>query len=466
MEWEKVTKRYSVNRWSLLFLLVITTAAGNSSAVKINLPRVVTAKITEPEAKTITLKLDPNSSDGQVDRPDIDVKECVTSAFDAPGQAWHVDLSTGGFTFTPSKPDMLRVSAADRVAELGLANVDHSDPTNVDVNILVIDNFDVTSIKTVESGTGFQTANTWSFRHGALVVAHLESILEASQFNIKSVAPLGKYKINDKLMRNSDMRTVRILGFDYGSLQPHTDKPPKLISTSMLTNSLNNAIGNTLNGSKLIINMSFALVPCNILGRYAEFERVAYSMNLKYPLNQFLTTLEEINQDAWGEKTTIKTILTQINPNDPFFNWIKSQQNNKDTVVIASGGNYGLNYEVMPASWDGVLGVGSTEAENGSPSKWSDVSDVSEVGEWFTLPPMPKPSWLCLYGQGARCISETAFPISNFAYRGTSFAAPTVSAAFAINIGKTTCSPPSNNPWPVIIKNMMLSFKTNRVGCR
>lgn len=462
MEWGKVTKKYYINHWILIFLLISTAVFGNGRAVKINLPRVVTVRDAEPDAKEITLRLGSNSN---VDKTDVDVEECVASAFDVPGQAWHVDLSTGGFTFKPPQPNYFRVTAADRVAELGLANVDSSDPNNIDVNILVIDNFDLTSIKTVESGTGFRPENTWSFRHGALVVAHLESILEASQFNIESVSPLGKYRINDRFKRDSDMRTIRILGFDYGNLGASTNKPPKLISTSMLTDALNKAVGNTLNGSKLVINMSFALVPCNILGRYAEFEDIAYKMNVKYPFDQFLSALEKANEAQWGNEITIKTILNQIDSHDPFLNWIQSQQKNKDTVVIASGGNYDLKYQVMPASWSGVLGVGSTSAETNAASEWSDVSDISEIGEWFSLPPGGH-GWLCLSGQRARCISSAAFPTANFAYRGTSFAAPTVSAAFAINIGKSMCSPTGSGSWPIIMKNMMLPFVTHRSGCR
>jgi Subtilase family len=464
MMWN-VWKKWNICRKWAPFGLALVAAWGTveteAAPVQIALPRSATLHWGESNQHEYVIHL----KSGSTPTPAVpDVMLCLNSAFEMPGQAWHVDLSAGGITNRAlSLPAREIVDAPTRLNQLMLNKVTYLPKDPAKITILVIDDFQLSKIRLDEDKTGPETIVSFELRHGALVVSHLEMILYGAGFT-KVLSRPERFMIEgDTFISKDRKRSIHIMPFDYGKLRKNYNGGPKVVTVEDLNKTLVREIGSSLNGSPTIINMSFSLIPCNIMQRYIELKNIADTekdLALTYPFRDYLLEIEKLSTDLslWKNGESLKSILTTISKENLFFKWIDGRKISHDTLLVASSGNYKLPFETMPASWPGVIGVGAISVATPNKADWSDASDVFEVGEWLLWPKL-LPSYLCLTGTAARCVASPGSPISvgQFAYRGTSFSAPTVSATLAVMYGTTTCPLSLSHSWP-LAKLQLLSF--------
>lgn len=109
--------------------------------------------------------------------------------------------------------------------------------------------------------------------------------------------------------------------------------------------SIDNRIANAELGpnARFVINMSFALVPCEIDGlafeAYMDGVAVGDLQGLEAPLHSSLLV-----------------------DGDPILDAIQDCDTTYPTEYVAGAGNAGLGFAFVPAAWDGVIGVGAAQA--------------------------------------------------------------------------------------------------------
>ena len=458
--------RKTSRKWASLSLLVVAAWGGLCAAevraadVRLALPRSMTLK-REGSDKIYTVKLTSGSG---TDIAAPDVVQCLNSAFEMPGQAWHVDLSTGGLMNRASSllPKEI-VDAPTRIRQLLPNSVVYSSDSSLKTTVLVIDDFQVSEVRLDEDGAGSAPMLALKVRHGALVVAHLEMALRGAGFTKVLSDPNKFMKDGDTFTKNGTNRTIRVKPFDYGALGKKYKNGPKVVTANDLTDALIAKYDPDPDVSPMIINMSFSLIPCNIMQRYIELKNEADKFKnppLRLKFNDFLLEIQKLSTDMklWKGGESIESVLTATDQDNSLSNWFTKQKNSRSALLVASSGNYHFPFETMPAAWAGVLGVGAVSVVVPDTVDWSDASDVSEVGQWFVWP-KSLPNDFCLVGATVRCVAPTGSPLSagQFAYRGTSFSAPTVSATLAVAYGTSTCPLSLSHSWP-FAKLQPLSF--------
>lgn len=392
--------------------------------------------------------------------PTPDMPRCVPSAFQAPGQAWNVDFTTGGLTLTasdygaaaqePNFQGLFGVRLADLPASRGTVElfiVDHFSPVRIDVR--AAPDGPVTSV---------------NIRHGALVEAHIRAILESAGF-VYVGQSAGVGQSGGLVYRGGTEKTILIKRVDIdtqvqpvqsraGVRQPVPDTA--LVSSEDLANSLSrlftasSLVRSPAESAPLtILNLSFALLPCEIMKPFRTIQRVWAQADppLRYTLNAFLN---DVARASHLPLDRVSTLLTEVPASDPLNLYLTTKlavSGAERRLAVASSGNYGLPFSTAPGSGPGVLAVGAktwgmqSVAKAADPaSDWSDSADTYSVGEWFRL---PYQQMLNYCQRGGTCISDDLTSqgqlFQDFAYRGTSFSAPNITAFLALRLD--TASP-------------------------
>lgn len=384
-------------------------------AFQVKLPNTV--PLMDGTGTSITLLGSPPLSTFSVgEKPEY----CLTDALETPGQAWRVNVSAGGVSLEANQKNTLTPQTRGKSQALGLDTVIDSQHT---VNVLVIDKFSKTTFPL--QGPDGSTLEI-SLSHGKLVEAHLREVL------------------------SSTSNKINIKELDIDALPKSFENTQS--TTSDLVNYLYNRVMKEISSrDPLIINMSIAILPCQLQKHYFLLEKRAKEMRppKRLPFKLFLLALAEKNGRSGDANTYIRSIISPAISNDPLEKWIKQQQAkwngaHQPFVPVASSGNYALPFQTMPAAWPTVLGVASTTLTTSGSfmlSPWSDVGDVREVGQWYTLGTALPKSLFDTIVSAKRLDSPTSsvsINQTNFAYLGTSFAAPTVTASLAIVMGRQT----------------------------
>ncbi len=187
--------------------------------------------------------------------------------------------------------------------------------------------------------------------------------------------------------------------------------------------------------SGIVFNMSWVLLPCPtveaFMQRRAEFptfqdyfDALAAHEDNRVLLEHGLTPAEILWLLFWaGEDDPLYRVIHEPEGLDV------TGYDNLRLGFVAAAGNFALPYQMLPAGWPAVVGVGaprdmeppfSNEAEVVAPGGWFELDGVVEV--W----PSQSPN-----GAGA-------------AIAGTSYSAPIVSLFTAIDIANASrCTPPS-----------------------
>ena len=242
--------------------------------------------------------------------------------------------------------------------------------------------------------------------HGALVLAHMHAILEAMP-GVSFEAMLDESSFVYKLGKGHQLviKAVDVTG----------------LTTEQMINPLQNAIGFLAdNGvSNYATNMSFTLVPCDVL--------LEENWSNNYTLEDYLLELEDEGIDADAFLVDVSSDF--VNGSDPLLTFIANEGSGTGHYV-ASSGNYNHNYPMYPALADDVLSVASHDLNAPKNSLVTNSDYFSNSGE------VAAPGWLFgIYDP----ISGVEIP--EISYAGTSFASPATAiyTAFDLAQGAPEC---------------------------
>ncbi|CAM4324212.1 S8 family serine peptidase [Deinococcus marmoris] len=398
--------------------------------------------------------------------PTTNSKYCPVTAFEAPGQAWSAGLTSGGATFQASTRYPNK-TVEPKFSEIRL---NASNQISGRTAIIVVDHFAPLQLKIDEDGPGGNPPiKNFYLSHGNLVVAHIRSLLTTSGY--------GNYKSSPLTLRRGS-HYIEIYPLEIGDPKQPLDNAEKY-GTTALIRQLKNLVNNEIakNSTHILINMSFALLPCDILINYREVRKFWYNSSKLYTMNQYITDLQKLNLGM-----SVENVLKNVPDTEPFRVWynenIPKLRKEKKVTLTASSSNFGLNFSTAPASWNDIISVGAVDKNwnqvydsvPGSSKKyyWSSRSDIQTVGEWFKfLNDQNKNQIKDFCNYGGTCIADDIKPNSipsryaNFAYRGTSFSAPSVTA-FLATFGDSECfndaSPQGFKPLPPQSKGKEFKF--------
>lgn len=373
---------------------------------------------------------------------------CPVTAFETPGQAWSIGLTTGGMSFESTN----RYNGKTVMPIFSEIDLTGFDTASGKTAIIVIDHFAPFQIIMDEDGQGGKVPVTnFRPRHGNLVIAHMRSLLKSANY---------EYLPGLLLTMKKGSHSITIYRIEMGKADISNNEP-EYLETSQLVKILQGNI-RSIEADNYIFNMSFAILPCEIMNNYREIRQQWYdsSPSKRYTFTRYLQELKSLNNSVNNivDDKVIQSILTDISDKEPFTKWYKANipdlKKRKSVVMVASSSNFGLNYSTAPAIWQDVISVGAVDAkwrpvvsiEPGSIQKnyWSSSSDVRTVGEWFKLP-YREINEFCIHGE--TCIADDVLPNKtsqppryyDFAYRGTSFSAPSVTAYLATLSSDSQC---------------------------
>lgn len=408
-----------------------------------------------------------NGTPERVDLPPT-APRCATTAFQVLGQAWRVDFSTGGVIPNWRRAPVLANTVYEpRLAKnpqgpgifpkLGAPKMPASRTT-----IVVVDSFEPVEVRVTATAPDKPVPQrpplALKLRHGGLVVTHLKKLLLNDGFR-----PAGQSRDQLTFARDTQTVTIRWVSIDQAGTVPDSTQA---IADRLLTilNEPDARAGN------VIVHMSLALVPCPVLDSYKHGveQKAQLPSPERYPFSAFVEDVVKLNPGL-GRQGVLRAMLQDAPTGEPLLvalddarRKVNDQNLRNGTshqfIAVASSGNFGLEISTLPGARSGVISVGATSWTGGAPGlpgiqgekperNWSDQGNVSAVGEWFTLSTQAL-SEGCSPSMRFWCVAPATdlknWP--NFAYRGTSFSAPSVTALLASrlpSVGAAQCLPPS-----------------------
>ena len=228
--------------------------------------------------------------------------------------------------------------------------------------------------------------------------------------------PHGQYVVSEfnKLLANSKIPFTLAM-IDIATSGTGVDA----YTASSIATQINDALQNSKE-KRVVVNMSFAFVPCVSSGQNFDFR------NFEFALSDANQTLENyVGNDAAASlfKDAAELKSPDNNPLWQYFFQGYSEAGIDQLFAIASAGNYGdlQTDPLAPASWTNVVAVSVAVNDDMSVHEWttptgemsiSNTGDVMVNGGWYTLDDLDG------NGRADRGI-------------GTSFAAPVVSVVAA-----------------------------------
>jgi hypothetical protein len=465
-------------------------------------------------------RLVPDEFGNKVPFDDTTIRNCIVNEFTMPGQGLNALGSglnalgsglnalgsVGGLFllepgFDGDDPGILLIDPA--VAGEFALNVAALYDFSFDSAILVVDDFgidpttgDPLEIYELDPGlltpaAGMQQADlealVWGdgFSHGALVLRQIVQMVEAAGF-VEVAAPWGpEFRVYARLqaiegVESLDRPYLVVAAVDTGGFE--TDEIPYRIQNalaglryySMLGDDMIDGEGDAdgFDVRRVAINMSFAIVPCEIaedlasaaslnidtfedyLAALGEDNRVAddfyneLTALLLTPLGGTADPVNELVEQCqgdgflgggslptgsglpdWGGNTNVNRWSSMVRFNDVPAEW--SCNDDVAAIYVASSGNFGLSFPMYPAAWPTVVGVSSQDATEQTAdnsfvfgdvrSGFSNAAEIMAPGALFELGRSGDPD-------------ATTAPDRALAYAGTSFAAPVVSVFTALDL--------------------------------
>ncbi len=207
-----------------------------------------------------------------------------------------------------------------------------------------------------------------------------------------------------------------------------------------LSDATSNAIAPNLRGlversrdvDLFIINMSFAMIPCEFLSEVADFQDALEATDSE---SQAAQIIDQTSQ--FIDQTVSPAADNRANdPDDRDLLHDTLERLSGRVIAVASAGNFGLDYPFYPGAWDGVLSISASNGDGFyAPELWDDETDV--------------PMLSVLEGDASQRVSnygEIMLP-GEYDYEGdliigTSFAAPRMTALlayYALQVGENYC---------------------------
>ena len=293
---------------------------------------------------------------------------------------------------------------------------------NSDVGILVLDNFGpnifnldkaMFEVEELLPETLVEFEIEGFTSHGALVMNHINSILNGfGTYTPERTAP--------------DAVTWQ---HESGSRIVVKGVAPRDFNTETVAEALQIAIDEmrAQGIDKLVVNMSFIILPCSIVKDFVE-KKVLLPSFFDY-FGQ--TVADNVNnimrqqgvpfflRDRVAEEVG-ELVVDQLEPVDPEGDPLRLLMLAEPEILfVGAAGNFGRGVTAYPAVWDEVLSVSASDPDE--KADFSNTGSVMLAGAWFRLI-----NPLSLNGHG--------LTNANVVYAGTSFAAPGVSVFAALDL--------------------------------
>ncbi len=381
---------------------------------------------------------------------------CMINEFTAPGgglhlagSGLHLAGSTGGLLpmplvmhgATPPAQTIVLASTPRTVTRpvpsnaLGVALSDLGKAMNEDVTLLVADEFGgVFSLPVGLFGLGEESVakvdqmrSRHELPHGALVMNHLHALIQGTGLfdqpqelgtqSEQTLAEAATYTWTNKATH----ATLTVAPVDLGDM---TEEP---ITTGDIANAIDQAIQGT--EGRVVVNMSWNVLPCATVDEFRS-NITAYDTFEKYVLalaeaavGQGDDALALVDDLIWLLSTAGGQPDSPDTINDPLFGLLRRVAGKEEGVLVASAGNFRLDFPLLPAALSSVIGVGAS-SDGLPPPVFANRGDVRATAAWYMLTGALGEARV--YGEG------------EVGYAGTSYAAPVVSLYAALALGNST----------------------------
>lgn len=395
----------------------------------------------------------------------IDMERCLAHGFSTPGQDFHVsgsdfhvsgsvggkvlgrpfDVTSGSGTVSVTSlavssllDENMRRDAAWSLRQI-LDRFLVSD-TWWDVALIVADDFadghyvvpeEVFAFASRERDGAALAAYTDSgkFSHGSLVLHHVNAMIaNTNHFRLGRHEPeSGTFE----WLSDYGRLTVKGLDLSTGVLDDPITSPEIANRIGSEIQALNSDVANAFGRkSNFVVNMSWVMLPCPTVRAFLEnkdqigtWEEYLAALEVPGSLTGLATGTEYF--------TELTRLLSWVPASDPLFQMINAAEGigtGEDLTIsfVASAGNFGMKFQMLPAAWPGVVGVGSPDPLENSgkiplPPFSNYYADVVAPGAWFWLTPDVPGEPVSVSGE--------------LSYAGTSYSAPLVSLVLALEMG-------------------------------
>lgn len=210
--------------------------------------------------------------------------------------------------------------------------------------------------------------------------------------------------------------------------------------------SLVNEILDTMNANPAnvyVVNMSFALIPCDYVVAYTELQSDLIEAREAQDLNQYRSLLRRAvvfyDDTVFPAMSQHAQQMVNLNPLQDLF-----VEQGALIIPVAAAGNYGLNFPFWPGAWAQVVSVSASTGEGYYPgSEWTRSDDSpllgAEAGQRGRNARISNYGEVMLPGEYN---SEVGL------ISGTSFAAPRLTvilAIYALDVGQGYCQDDDGN---------------------
>jgi len=255
--------------------------------------------------------------------------------------------------------------------------------------------------------------------HGALVLLHTLNLLK--EFSVTISPDISSREVHfpetttdDPVLYTIPLTTPELNSFDFRVIAVDANE----FDTETITSGVERAIDLAKQrSSRIVVNMSFGLVPHELLDEFKNLQEVGEIDSYEEYKNFFANNQDPTDEDFHRDLQSILKALDtsdESTDTDPLTKCVRkhieeSAQTSASEeplfAFIASAGNYGLDFPLYPAAWKDFISV-STSAD------YSNAGEISALGGFAVSP--------------------------STSVNGTSFAAPLVSVLTALDMTRDT----------------------------
>lgn len=350
---------------------------------------------------------------------------CPADEFDMPGEGWRAKGSSGGIT-----PQSMFVAPAGYGSNHGVASSSLSDYYDEAQNhlkkdkpvLIIVDDFGAKDNHLLGSGVfDLADTSTWLSSATAAVAGtnltpldwQLMALEDADELSHGALVFNHFNALFGNFMTFQGVSKSGEASYQNGNLRLTVDK---VNTHGMTTEQIKNAVyqafqeAKTEKRSRIIVNMSFAIVSCSITDDF-EANREIYPTFEEY-------AQAVANANAGLNISDVTELIVHSGAFDVFgYDFIASNQTFARIPVtyVAASGNYGLSYPMYPAAEVKVFDVASLDATNYDKSFFTNFGKQKATGAWHVL-------------ENPNNINGNLGSFDELVYAGTSFASPLFAA--------------------------------------
>jgi subtilisin family serine protease len=193
-----------------------------------------------------------------------------------------------------------------------------------------------------------------------------------------------------------------------------------------------------------VVNMSFALIPCDLILGFADYESQMMDARTARDLNRYRGLFQRA---VIFYDDTVFPVMSQRAQSeqdlDPLQALFAARSSN--VIPVAAAGNFGLDYPFWPGAWGQVISASASTGQGFyAPGAWDDKKDTPLLDAEVDQP--GKQKRISNYGE-VMMPGEYADELGLVS--GTSFAAPRLSVAMALyasQVGTGYCRKDDGSP--------------------